>query len=34
MMVGIILFFIIGCEFFITYTLKFRESTPKGGSGK
>jgi len=34
MMVGIVLFFIIGCEFFITYTLKFRESHTKGDSGK
>jgi len=32
--VGIVLFFIIGCEFFITYTLKFRESHTKGDSGK
>ena len=32
MMVGIVLFFIIGCEFFIGYKLKFRESakTKKG----
>ncbi len=32
MMVGIVLFFIIGCEFFIGYTLKFRESRKKGGT--
>lgn len=31
MMVGIILFFIIGCEFFITYSLKFRTKQSKGG---
>ena len=31
MMVGIVLFFIIGCEFFIGYRLKFREKTEKGG---
>ena len=30
MMVGIVLFFIIGCEFFIGYRLKFREKTEKG----
>ena len=29
--VGIVLFFIIGCEFFIGYKLKFRESSKKGG---
>ena len=29
--VGIVLFFIIGCEFFIGYKLKFRESLKKGG---
>lgn len=34
MMVGIILFFIIGCEFFITYSLKFRASHSKGGIEK
>ena len=37
MIVGIVLFFIIGCEFFIGYKLKFRKSnktktTEKGGS--
>ena len=32
MVVGIVLFFIIGCEFFIGYRLKFRESTKKGGA--
>lgn len=31
MVVGIVLFFIIGCEFFISYRLKFRESHKKGG---
>ncbi len=31
MMVGIVLFFIIGCEFFIGYSLKFRQSHTKGG---
>ncbi len=31
MVVGIVLFFIIGCEFFIGYRLKFRESSKKGG---
>lgn len=31
MVVGIVLFFIIGCEFFIGYRLKFREKTKKGG---
>ena len=31
MVVGIILFFIIGCEFFVGYKLKFRKST-KGGN--
>ena len=30
MVVGIVLFFIIGCEFFITYQLKFRPSAKKG----
>jgi len=34
MMVGIVLFFIIGCEFFIGYRLKFRESLKKGGKAK
>ena len=34
MMVGVVLFFIIGCEFFITYRLKFRESQKKGGALK
>ncbi len=29
--VGIVLFFIIGCEFFIGYKLKFREKVRKGG---
>ncbi len=32
MMVGIVLFFIIGCECFIGYTLKFRRKTEKGGA--
>ena len=31
MIVGIVLFFVIGCEFFIGYKLKFRESLNKGG---
>ena len=30
MVVGIVLFFIIGCEFFIGYKLKFREKQTKG----
>jgi simple sugar transport system permease protein len=30
--VGIVLFFIIGCEFFIGYKIKFRERARKGGS--
>ena len=30
MVVGIVLFFIIGCEFFINYKLKFRNSEKKG----
>lgn len=30
MVVGIVLFFLIGCEFFINYKLKFRESAKKG----
>ena len=34
MMVGIVLFFIIGCEFFITYKLKFRETSKKGEDKK
>lgn len=34
MMVGIVLFFIIGCEFFIGYQLKFREKAKKGGKSK
>lgn len=34
MMVGIVLFFIIGCEFFIGYRLKFRKSHKKGGKAK
>ena len=38
MIVGIVLFFIIGCEFFITYKLKFREKKtnelPKEGGKK
>ena len=29
--VGIVLFFIIGCEFFIGYKIKFREKSKKGG---
>ena len=29
--VGIVLFFIIGCEFFIGYKIKFRERSKKGG---
>jgi simple sugar transport system permease protein len=33
MMVGIVLFFIIGCEFFITYRLKFRQSHKKISKG-
>lgn len=32
MMVGIVLFFIIGCEFFISYTLKFHNAHSKGGA--
>jgi simple sugar transport system permease protein len=32
MVVGIVLFFIIGCEFFIGYQLKFRNSKNKGGA--
>ena len=32
MVVGIVLFFIIGCEFFISYSLKFRNTHNKGGS--
>jgi simple sugar transport system permease protein len=31
MVVGIVLFFVIGCEFFIGYKLKFRQSNHKGG---
>ncbi len=31
MVIGIVLFFIIGCEFFIGYQLKFRETNKKGG---
>lgn len=31
MIVGIVLFFIIGCEFFISYKLKFRKSNKQGG---
>ena len=31
MIVGIVLFFIIGCEFFINYQLKFRKSNKQGG---
>ncbi len=34
MVVGIVLFFIIGCEFFINYRLKFRASAKKGGEAK
>ncbi len=30
MVVGIVLFFLIGCEFFISYKLKFREAKKKG----
>lgn len=33
MVVGIILFFIIGCEFFINYQIKFRASHKKGEKG-
>ena len=29
--VGVVLFFIIGCEFFIGYKVKFREKSKKGG---
>ena len=29
---GIILFFIIGCEFFISYKIHFRKKTEKGGN--
>ncbi len=32
MVVGIVLFFIIGCEFFINYKIKFRNSAKKGGN--
>ncbi len=32
MVVGIVLFFIIGCEFFIGYKLKFRDAKNKGGA--
>ncbi len=31
MVVGIVLFFIIGCEFFIGYKLKFRQTAKNGG---
>ena len=31
MIVGVVLFFIIGCEFFIGYKVRFRESSKKGG---
>ncbi len=34
MMIGIVLFFIIGCEFFIGYQLKFRDLRTKGDGGK
>ena len=34
MVVGIVLFFIIGCEFFISYRLKFRTSAKKGGDAQ
>lgn len=34
MIVGIVLFFIIGCEFFIGYRLKFRDSAKKGGKNQ
>ena len=34
MVVGIVLFFVIGCEFFISYTLKFRKIHKKGGDAE
>lgn len=34
MVVGIVLFFIIGCEFFIGYQLRFREKAKKGGKSE
>ena len=34
MIVGVVLFFIIGCEFFIGYKIKFRESLKKRGGNK
>lgn len=34
MVVGIVLFFIIGCEFFINYKIKFRTTNKKGGEAK
>ena len=34
MVVGIVLFFIIGCELFISYRLKFRTSAKKGGDAQ
>lgn len=34
MVVGIVLFFVIGCEFFISYTLKFRKTHKKGGNAE
>ncbi|MBE6598703.1 MAG: ABC transporter permease [Ruminococcaceae bacterium] len=34
MVVGIVLFFIIGCEFFINYKLAFRKTSKKGGRAK
>jgi simple sugar transport system permease protein len=30
--IGIVLFFLIGCEFFIGYRLKFRKFGKKGGN--
>ncbi len=33
-MVGIVLFFIIGCEFFVSYRIKFRKPEPKGDAKK
>ena len=34
MVVGIVLFFIIGCEFFIGYSLKFRKKADKQKKAK
>ena len=31
---GVIIFFIIGCEFFVNYSIKFRESSKKEGAKK